>query len=102
MKEINPDIWKALVDACDSPGEFIRCVLALKRETPKTLGSKMGVSRSYVQMVRNNTCTLGIQACYNFAVALEIDPYLLASISSKYQMKKFIEQNELRSDEQGE
>ena len=94
MREFNSDLWKALADACESPGEFIRCILALKRETPRTLGEKMGVSRAYIRMIRNDTCPLAQQGCYNIAKALDIDPYLLAGINARYKMKKYIEQNE--------
>ena len=62
----------------------------------------MGVTRTYIQMVRNDTCQLAQQGCYNIAKALNIDPYLLAGINARYKMKQYIEQNELRSDKQGE
>jgi len=98
MKNISIDVQKALADACETPGEFIRCVMTLKKLSPKSLSEKMGVTNTYVRMIRNDHCPLANQGYYNFAKALEINPYLLASVGSRYKMKQFIEEHELRSD----
>lgn len=92
----NAKLWTYLANECETPGEFIRYVMNLRNENSITLGEKLGTTPSYISMVINNKSFPGIDACYKYAKALNIDPYLLARVASDYKMKKIIEENELR------
>lgn len=94
----NSRVIRLLAEECESPGEFLSAVAGIKQISKTELGNILGASEGYVSMMLSDkfgsgSVSLGIRACYKFAKALDIDPYLVASVASRYAMKKEIEKN---------
>ena len=95
MKPINnPKVIRVLAEECESPGEFLFAVAAIRHISKTKFSQIMGTTEAYISMAFNDKCSFGTKACLKFAKALDIDPYLLASVASKYAIKKEIEKNE--------
>ena len=93
----NSKVWTALAEASETPKEFIKSVMRLRGESAATLAKKMNHTKEYVLVATNST--LGIEACLNFATALDIDPYLLCRVLYEYKMKCLIEKREKEQSE---
>ena len=90
----NSKVWTTLANACETPGAFLKAVASLRGETHSSLSKKLGTSAAYVTMAFNNKPIPAEKACYNIAMILNIDPYLLNRVCSDYRMKKIIEKKE--------
>ena len=86
----NAKIWAALAESCDTPGYFIKCVMALRNENAVSLSKKLNTTPAYVAMVAGDKCAVGFKACIRIANVLDIDPYLLARIWTDYSIRKLI------------
>lgn len=90
----NSKVWQTLADSCETPGDFIRAVMMLRDETTVSLGEKLGTTSANISMSCVAGHEPGVKMCYNLAMALNIDPYLLNRKCQDYKMKQIIEQNQ--------
>ena len=90
----NSKIWQTLADSCESPTDFIRAVMALRNETPVSIGEKLGTTAANIQMALVPKHEPGVRLCYNLAMILDIDPYLLHRVCQDSRMKRIIEENQ--------
>lgn len=90
----NSKIWQSLADSCESPADFIRAVMALRNETTVSLGEKLGTTAANIKMALVPKHEPGVRLCYDLAMVLGIDPYLLHKVCQDAKMKRIIEQNQ--------
>ena len=91
----NSKAWKAIADACETPGDFIGAVMRIRGYTCSSLARELNVSSVYINMTLNNSPAPATKACLKIATVLNVDPFLLARMSSDFQMKQLIKENGL-------
>ena len=87
-------LWIELAKECDTFGEFLKKVLAIRNLDYDKVAEGLQTSRQDICNVANNRSNISVTRVYNLSKTLNIEPYMLNRIVADYKMKDLINKTE--------
>ena len=88
---INKKLIKSIADCCESPGEFITAIMALKGLNCEDVSKIKGCTPIYITQIKHNLVGMSAKICLELSEIFDIDPYILGRLNSDYKLRKLIE-----------
>ena len=84
-------LQKVLSEETNSPGEYLKAILSLKKISARERALKLNCSSTYIINITNNHDICGVASVLKISETLDIDPYIFNKVCYDYKLRKLIE-----------